>query len=251
MMGTGWISRAAASTANLGARYYQGSSGRFLTPDWSEAPEPVPYASLTNPQSLNLYSYVLNNPVTSLDRDGHVRTDDASNLAAWAPMDEGQTAESLFGDEFGSTDDDGGDDPGQKAKTTAQATAGAAVLTADAGDASLLGAAGAGAVEGGVAGIEVGPLAVVTAIVGGVAAVVVLESRKGGGRNAQKSNPDRVASAKENVEALKKKLKAAESVRNKTPQDATTVDRLKAAIRREIDRMRESESHSQRGKGGE
>jgi len=64
------------------------------------------------------------------------------------------------------------------------AAPGAAVLTADAGDASLLGAAGACAAEGGIAGIEVGPLAVVTAIVGGVAAVVVLESRKGGGRNA-------------------------------------------------------------------
>ena len=85
----------------FGARYYQASTGRFLTPDWSEAPEPVPYASLENPQSLNLYSYVLNNPVTSLDRDGHVRTDDSSDLAAWAPMDEGSTMESLFGDEFG------------------------------------------------------------------------------------------------------------------------------------------------------
>src|SRR6185437_53474 len=66
-------------------------------------------------------------------------------------------------------------------RTLYRAAPGAAVLTADAGDASLLGAAGACAAEGGLAGIEVGPLAVVTAIVGAVAAVVVLESRKGGG----------------------------------------------------------------------
>src|SRR6185437_1302207 len=65
------------------------------------SPRTRPLRLLENPQSLNLYSYVLNNPVTSLDRDGHVRTDDASNLAAWAPMDEGMTMESLFGDEFG------------------------------------------------------------------------------------------------------------------------------------------------------
>jgi len=56
---------------SLGARYYNPALGRFLTPDWSATPEAVPYANLENPQSLNLYSYVLNNPVTSTDADGH------------------------------------------------------------------------------------------------------------------------------------------------------------------------------------
>jgi hypothetical protein len=46
--------------------------GRFLSPDWSAKVEPVPYAKLDNPQSLNLYSYVLNNPMTGRDLDGHV-----------------------------------------------------------------------------------------------------------------------------------------------------------------------------------
>jgi len=55
----------------FGARYYSPSLGRFLTPDWSQSPQPVPYANIENPQSLNLYSYVLNNPVTRLDPDGH------------------------------------------------------------------------------------------------------------------------------------------------------------------------------------
>ncbi len=56
----------------FGARYYASTTGRFLSPDWSAKVEPVPYAKLDDPQSLNLYSYVLNNPMTGRDPDGHV-----------------------------------------------------------------------------------------------------------------------------------------------------------------------------------
>jgi hypothetical protein len=45
--------------------------GRFLSPDWSAKEEPVPYAKLDNPQTLNLYSYVQNNPLIRIDEDGH------------------------------------------------------------------------------------------------------------------------------------------------------------------------------------
>ena len=45
--------------------------GRFMSPDWSAKEEPVPYAQLDDPQSLNLYSYVRNNPLTRVDADGH------------------------------------------------------------------------------------------------------------------------------------------------------------------------------------
>jgi hypothetical protein len=45
--------------------------GRFMSPDWSAKEEPVPYAVLTDPQSLNLYSYVGNNPLAKADADGH------------------------------------------------------------------------------------------------------------------------------------------------------------------------------------
>jgi RHS repeat-associated protein len=55
----------------FGARYYASNMGRWMSPDWSSRPSPVPYASLGNPQTLNLYAYVGNNPVTSLDGDGH------------------------------------------------------------------------------------------------------------------------------------------------------------------------------------
>jgi len=58
----------------FGARYYASSMGRFLSPDYDVEgfdPDPVPFADLENPQSLNLYAYVLNNPLNRTDPDGH------------------------------------------------------------------------------------------------------------------------------------------------------------------------------------
>jgi len=55
----------------FGARYYSSSVGRFMSPDWSVQVEPVPYAELGDPQSLNLYAYVANNPLKARDADGH------------------------------------------------------------------------------------------------------------------------------------------------------------------------------------
>jgi RHS repeat-associated protein len=54
------------------ARYYSSALGRFNTPDWSAKATPVPYAVFDDPQSLNLYAYVRNNPVIHVDADGHV-----------------------------------------------------------------------------------------------------------------------------------------------------------------------------------
>jgi RHS repeat-associated protein len=59
----------------FGARYYSSAMGRFMSPDWSAKIMPVPYAVLGDPQSLNLYAYVRNNPVTRLDIDGHWEVD--------------------------------------------------------------------------------------------------------------------------------------------------------------------------------
>ena len=42
-----------------------------MSPDWSDAPVPVPFATLSNPQTLNLYSYVGNNPLSVTDPFGH------------------------------------------------------------------------------------------------------------------------------------------------------------------------------------
>jgi RHS repeat-associated protein len=69
----------------FGARYYASSMGRWMSPDWAEKPEAVPYSSLDNPQTLNLYGYVNNNPITKRDPDGHVvGVDDAAEVTVGA-----------------------------------------------------------------------------------------------------------------------------------------------------------------------
>ncbi|MCL5264640.1 MAG: hypothetical protein M1343_05525 [Chloroflexi bacterium] len=68
-----------------GARYYDASLGRFVSPD-TIVPDPK------NPQSLNRYSYGYNNPLVYVDPTGHfvlfvggMNTDnnEENNLAAW------------------------------------------------------------------------------------------------------------------------------------------------------------------------
>jgi RHS repeat-associated protein len=68
----------------FGARYYSGAQGRFTSPDEFTGgivdpftgrqvgqPGPLPYADITDPQTLNKYAYVRNNPLRYVDPDGH------------------------------------------------------------------------------------------------------------------------------------------------------------------------------------
>jgi RHS repeat-associated protein len=74
----------------FGARYLSSSMGRFMSPDWAAKAEPVPYAKLDNPQSLNLYAYAGDNPLRFTDLDGHAacqgfaicRSTEPENIAA-------------------------------------------------------------------------------------------------------------------------------------------------------------------------
>jgi RHS repeat-associated protein len=54
----------------FGARYLSSAPGRWTSPDWAAAPQPVPYASLGNPQSLNLRGCLFNNLFRGPDLDG-------------------------------------------------------------------------------------------------------------------------------------------------------------------------------------
>jgi RHS repeat-associated protein len=55
----------------FGARYYSNGLGRWVSADWSATPVPLPYADLWDPQTLNLNAYVINNPKSNLDPNGH------------------------------------------------------------------------------------------------------------------------------------------------------------------------------------
>ena len=65
----------------FGARYFSGPQGRFISPDWAAKSEPVPYANLEDPQTLNLYGYVRNNPLSKADADGHCGLDDPAGCS--------------------------------------------------------------------------------------------------------------------------------------------------------------------------
>ncbi len=66
----------------FGARYYASSMGRWMSPDWADKPEAVPYSSLDNPQTLNLYGYVGDNPLSHADPDGHCDAN-GQNCSVW------------------------------------------------------------------------------------------------------------------------------------------------------------------------
>jgi len=68
---TGKVRDTESGSDYFGARYYASNMGRFMSPDWSGDPSPVPWADMENPQSLNLYSYVGNNPLSRTDPNGH------------------------------------------------------------------------------------------------------------------------------------------------------------------------------------
>jgi RHS repeat-associated protein len=72
---------------NFGARYFTSNIGRFMTPDWAARPTAVPYAAFGDPQSLNLYTYVRNDPVSRADADGHQEATIAPASGQWGDGD--------------------------------------------------------------------------------------------------------------------------------------------------------------------
>ncbi len=55
----------------FGARYNSAGMGRWMSADWSAVPMALLYAFYANPQSMNLYSCMRNNPLGGTDPDGH------------------------------------------------------------------------------------------------------------------------------------------------------------------------------------
>jgi RHS repeat-associated protein len=86
---TGKERDAESNLDDFGARYFSSSMGRWMTPDWSARPVTVPYAVFGDPQSLNLYLYVRNDPVSVADADGHVAGGCAMFMSCMAEWVEG------------------------------------------------------------------------------------------------------------------------------------------------------------------
>jgi RHS repeat-associated protein len=85
---------------NFGARYFTNRLGRWLSADWSSIPEPVPYANLTNPQTLNLYAMVSDNPETFADLDGHCGQTTPGAGTATQPCSNGANTHAVRGEGF-------------------------------------------------------------------------------------------------------------------------------------------------------
>jgi hypothetical protein len=62
-------------------------------------PDPIPYADYENPQTLNLYQYVENNPLNAWDPDGH---------AHWGPCPNDSSMQCWTGDKNGDVDQKNG-----------------------------------------------------------------------------------------------------------------------------------------------
>jgi RHS repeat-associated protein len=80
------------------ARYFSSLQGRFTSPDefqggpreifvlgsGSPTKQALPYAEITNPQSLNKYTYCYNNPLRYTDPDGHIPVETAIDVLSFA-----------------------------------------------------------------------------------------------------------------------------------------------------------------------
>ena len=222
----------------FGARYYAPRMGRFMSPDWSAQEEPVPYAKLDDPQTLNLYSYIRNNPLTGVDADGHDGpgvVDEVEDFVegiweegvskGWLPAAEGA-----------------GVSAGAVATGGAVVIGGAMLFPKNLSNSDLpVDANGKAIVPKDSLAQEDHPEPQTSTSGAG--------ARQGGGRNSQKANADRVQSAKDKISDLKGQRDKLASKANKTPADKEQLKKLDNQIKQQQDRMKPSENHSQKGKG--
>jgi RHS repeat-associated protein len=238
------------------ARYYNSSTGRFLSPDWSaKSDDPVPYAKLDNPQSLNLYSYVYNNPMELVDTDGHGVTAATAPAPPVTPSPTNSLMnkiETRLADAATKTVEVVESDTvevGQAAGKTALNTAigvGEDALgvvgflftsTAQAGNYAD------GHPNNGAANASSPAAPEPQAAAGGAGA------RQGGGRNEQKGNTDRAASARNNLAGAKADLESAKQM-PPSKERSEKIEQAKKQMKHWQSKAAEkSENHSRKEKG--
>jgi RHS repeat-associated protein len=239
------------------ARHYSPASGRFLQADeyWGAPgsndplpPGPLPYTDLYNPQSLNRYSYTLNNPTAYVDDDGH-----CPNILECAP-EVAPTPTSPPPQPSTPPPQPPPQAPppvisipvlgmavvvGLLAQNVINVTADTVQAKADDEMTEHKAANNNKIIENEKKGDE--PPKPQTE--GGGA-------RKGGGRNERKSNIDRVEAAKREAAGARAELDRLNStpVNQRSPNHAELVRKAQGRLNRAVDRQKRSETHSRREK---
>jgi RHS repeat-associated protein len=216
---------------NFDARFYSSPFGRFMTPDWEAKPTSVPYANFGNPQSLNLYSYVQNNPTTVGDPDGHEGSGlqeleqfieslppEARPVIALPPVATGLligTALNVGINAYANNIQAQADRQMEQEKEINRGKIEEAKEKAEPPKTSTDGA-----------------------------------TRQGGGRNDQKTNIERVDENKKNETNARKDVQRLKSlpVNQRPPTYARDLQRAQGALNRAIDKQKKSETHSRKTK---
>jgi RHS repeat-associated protein len=141
--------------------------------------------------------------------------------------------------------------------TSGLRVAGGALFGAELGTAGGPPGTAFGAAEGATVSLTVGGAALIaTGAIGGAILGNAIEERglgileaRGPGKAEGKANQDRVEAAAAELERLRRELGNAEMKPNKTPDDDDLIKRLRKAIKKQLARLRKSETHGRRGQG--
>jgi len=248
----------------FGARYFSSIQGRFTSPDVIFADQ-----SPGNPQSWNLFSYVLNNPLRYVDPLGMAHVDANGN---WVGDEDGEYDKQTGLYWHGSTQSWG---DRQNSNAVNHIAGSSQEAPTNPGYAALGTAAVATQLDSPVPGPA-------DLIAGGIAIyglyklatwspppaidrtwVELIPGRTPlpppplvdpniftqGDRDARKINQKRLDGLQKQLEELKQALANATKKPNKTPEDKTLIEQIKRAINKVIDAMKKSETHGRTGKG--
>ena len=249
------------------ARYYSSSQGRFTSGD-----PLLESAEREMPQSWNRYSYVLNNPLIYTDPTGEIwvrsgsgdivwfsqqrwdeeisKLKDSNGNAVYTPL---TPSEMEFNTNFGRVrlNPNG---PDANAAKGSDAYLGFSIVGDNKTDFSVALAAGIAIGARGrnpillLGGATIATLWILSNPINQGLPLVDPNVYTQGQRDQRKANPDRVEAARRLVEQLRDELAKLESKPNKTPDDKKLVDKIKAAIRKQVDRMKKSETHGRKGR---